>query len=637
MCGIAGYFNFHQRLIHSNHEVRNMLNVQQHRGPDDSGICFFNLAEKRKQDVTHKHHVNVDQPFDGVLGFNRLSIVDLSHHGHQPMTSADGNVVLCFNGEIYNAFEYRDQLLREGYSFRSSTDTEVILNLYLKYGFDSMIEKLNGMFAIVIVDLNVSEVIIARDRFGIKPLYYYKTEKQIGFSSELKSFYHTEGFRAELQSELLHEYMLFRGTQFKTLIKGVESLPPGHSMRFNKSGILSIKPFFNVNNYQRTKDTIKLSHAKESLYELLSRSVQSQLMSDVQLGCQLSGGVDSSMITALANQSMNGEFFESFSIVFDNPRFTEKKYIDQVSQKLNLKAHHFTLEPGYYITHLDKVTWHLETPINHPNTIGIYLLAQRAKEFVTVLLSGEGADEVFGGYARFRQMKYPYGMPFLKAFVKQGLNAFPFLSDYLNHRKRAVTSTSFMTAQTARLLFPSFSEKAALDERLSLYDSMTGSVFDKQVKFDMVTYLPDLLIRQDKMSMAHSVENRVPFLDNNVFKGSFAIPEGLMLKRAPNHEKFLLKELCSNVFGRQFAYRNKVGFGIPLKDFFSSNDFSQRLCDDLIPGIKKRAIFDGLLIESMFKNIERLNYREVEALWVMITMEIWLRQFIDHRTISTDK
>ena len=635
MCGITGYYNFDSKPIRSNKEIVEMLEVQRHRGPDDSGIVFFNLNKKSKKEVFHKQIKNLDNNFEGVLGFNRLSILDLSMHGHQPMSNDKGDVILTLNGEIYNAFDFKDELIKDGFHFKSTSDTEVVLYLYLKYGWDKMLSLLNGMFAIVIVDLRVSEVYIARDRFGIKPMYYFKEDNKIGFSSEIKSFYKINGFKATLNKDLLDEFLIFRNTRNESLINEVNILAPGHYIKFNKEGEITSKQFFNINDYKRD-DIISnnIEVLKNDVELTLQKSVKSQLISDVKLGSQLSGGVDSSVVTYLANNLVKEKNFESVSIIFDNENYSEEKYIDQVADQLKIESHKFKMDADYYLDHIKKATWHLEGPINHPNTIGIYLLAQRAKEYVTVLLSGEGADEVFGGYSRFYLMKYRYKIPFIKGLIKNFPNALRYLKDYQNIPLQAINGTAFMPFEAAKKIKPDFNFYKATKPRMDLYKSFEGSIFDKQVKYEIATYIPDLLIRQDKMSMAHSIENRVPFLDNEVVKRSFQYPEDIMIQEETNHEKFLLKELCSNFFGKDFSYRDKMGFGIPLRDFFKDQKFKKYLTNDIFQSLQNRNLFNKVELKKLFENIENLNFKEMDTLWVLITLEIWIQEFIDKQGLN---
>ncbi|SMO50355.1 asparagine synthase (glutamine-hydrolysing) [Saccharicrinis carchari] len=634
MCGITGYINASSKPITDTSRIISMLKVQRHRGPDDSGIRAFNLKAGSSQALNSHSIEDIDGNFNGVLGFNRLSILDLSAMGHQPMLSPGGKVALAFNGEIYNAFDYKKELEEWGYQFKSTSDTEVVLALYLKYGLHEMLNRLNGMFAIVIVDLKKRSLYVARDRFGIKPMYYVSNKNVFAFSSELKCFKYINDFSFGLNPAKLDEYLLFRNNINDTLFSDIKSLKPGHFITYTHAGELNVEQFFNVNQYHRQHiHEISRKQVQQKLELCLGNSVQSQLMSDVKLGCQLSGGVDSSLVTWLANkQSKNGNF-ESVSIVFDDERFSEEKYIDQVSQTLGITAHKFLLDSEYYLDHFEHATWHLEAPLNHPNTIGIYKLSQRAKEYVTVLLSGEGADEVFGGYERFYDIKYPYGGLNILRQIKNNVKQPSEILDYFNEANRAIMSTAFMQPALAKMLCPQFNKRKAAYDRISLYNGLTGTRFDRQVKYEMQSYLPDLLIRQDKMSMAHSIENRVPFLDNEVVSRSFSIPEKFLLSRkngnGTNTEKYLLKQMTAEVFGHHFAFRDKMGFGIPLREFFLKDRFNQYLNDKVLPGLKGRGVFDGKLVNNWVGNIKGLSPRELEALWVVIAFEAWASVYLD--------
>jgi len=310
MCGITGYINLKGQPLNDTSRILDMLKVQKHRGPDDSGIRAFSLLSGRSVETGTRNAEPVDVQFEGVIGFNRLSILDLSSNGHQPMLSPDGKVLLTLNGEIYNAFDLKPELEEWGYRFKSTTDTEVVLALYLKYGFEGMLQRLNGMFAIVIADLGRNELFVTRDRFGIKPMYYLRTGDLFAFSSELKSFGLLDGFRFQLDEEKLDEFLLFRNTLEGTLFKEVQSLPPGHYLSFRHDRELACRSYFNINQYTRYNGNGVLDQYGEKLEQWMTRSVQSQLMSDVKLGCQLSGGIDSSLVTWLANKNGSRGNFE---------------------------------------------------------------------------------------------------------------------------------------------------------------------------------------------------------------------------------------------------------------------------------------------------------------------------------------
>jgi asparagine synthase (glutamine-hydrolysing) len=641
MCGITGYINLNKEPVRDTGKILSMLRVQKHRGPDDFGIRAFTLRKGRSLELSRVEERPIDGSFEGILGFNRLSILDLSMNGHQPMVSPDNKVLLTLNGEIYNAFDFSKELTNWGYRFKSTSDSEIVLALYLKYGFEGLLERLNGMFAIVIIDLRSGTLFIVRDRFGIKPMYYIHTNKIFAFSSELKSFGYLDNFTFRLDESQLDEYMLFRGNIKGTLYKDIHSLKPGNYLTFSYEKGLINRCFFDVNCFTRVSTDNQSIEAYEKVMEShLGRSVERQLMSDVKLGCQLSGGIDSSLVTYFANKKAQKEHFESVSIIFSDPRFNEEKYIDQVAGQLGIKAHKFLLDTSYYLRNLEKATWHLETPINHPNTIGIYLLSQRAKEYVTVLLSGEGADEVFGGYSWYYDVRYPFSRRIILSKIKNFANNPAELVSYLDPVYRAVIATAYMPSRIAVKLKKDFSFGRATTERIKLYNSLEGSIFDRQVKYEMLTYLPELLIRQDKMSMAHSIENRVPYLDNEVVANAFNIPEKyFLMRKSPeglNTEKYMLKKMTARIFNPDFAFRNKMGFGIPLRQYFLDKKFNSYLNDKVIPGIRKRGIFEHKIVENWLSGLASIKYIELESLWIALTFEIWASVYLDHTYENRD-
>ena len=627
MCGIAGYYNKSGKSIGNTSTLLQMLEIQKHRGPDDSGIRAFSLKSQKTQEYSNRGVETVNPDFEGIIGFNRLSILDLSANGHQPMSTADGKVMLAFNGEIYNAFDFKDELKADGYHFKSTSDTEVILALYLKYGFDGMISRLNGMFAIVLADVSKQLLFIARDRFGIKPMYIYENKDILAFASEIKSFLPLEEFSPSLNASLLDEFLLFRSTINRTLLNGVTLLDPGTYTSYRTDGIKKVTSFFSLESYARVQGNQSLDESLSKIREVLNASVKSQMISDVKLGSQLSGGMDSSLVTYFASQSNTSELLETVSITLDDPRFNEEPYINTVTERLKLQAHKFKLVSSYYLDNLQLATWHLESPINHPNTIGIYLLSQQAKKYVTVLLSGEGSDEVFGGYSRFAQVAYPFQVRNLWSAFRKGEASS--IKDYFNKAHRTILSTSFFTLQSAQNLKKDFRMESAMNFRKQIYSSFSGSTFDKQIKYEISTYLPDLLIRQDKMSMAHSIENRVPFLDNNVLKASFEIPVNHLIPRynSVRNSKYVLKRLGAEVFGDVFAFRSKQGFGIPLRSFFSDQKFKSFLNEQILPGIKRRGIFSIDEINKSLNNLSSISSSELDALWIMVSFELWAERF----------
>lgn len=635
MSGIAGYLKIDSVPIENSSLILNMLKLQKHRGPDDTGIRLFSFQYTSSKEILSQRPISIKRNFEGVLGINSLNILDHTPNGHQPMTSPDSKVIIAMNGLVYNAFSFKTELEKWGYVFRSKSDTEIILALYLKYGFEAMLQKLNGMFAIVLIDLFQQKLYFARDRFGIKPFYYFLNNRIIAFSSELKSFLYLDNFQFNLNEEKLDEYLLFRSNLKGTLFSDIEILEPSHYLLYQPTKGIIKRKYFDLNKYYRVNRGENADSWLSETQEWLEKSVRSQLIGDVRIGGQLSGGIDSSLITWLINRNIEYENHDQhyFSIIFENKFFNEEHYIDTVSNILGIKAHKIPLDHISYLKNIEKATWHIETPLNHPNSVGLYILSQEAKKFVTVLLSGEGADEVFGGYSRVFKVLNPYSwIDFLKV-IKKNQAAPGSIIHYLNQNQRAVMAAAFLTPYYAGRLKDDFKRNTAIQDRLSLYKSLSGSGFDKLIKYEFITYLPDLLVRQDKMLMAHSIENRMPFLDNNVVEGSFTIPEkflsGKIFRRKEYVPKYLLKEVASKIFGNNFAYREKMGFGIPLVEFLSKPDFREYLNDLIIPGIQKRGLFSYRYVSRWKDEIPNLNYTELEAFWIMISFEIWASLYLD--------
>jgi asparagine synthase (glutamine-hydrolysing) len=631
MCGLAGYIDFNNANERSNRVMLEMLRLQQHRGPDDSGIVAVNTHDQQLWEVDSKHPADFENPANLVLGFNRLSILDLTTNGHQPMISVEAKVVILLNGEVYNAFDYKDDLINKDYVFKSQTDTEVVLNLYLEYGFEKMIKMLNGMFAIVLLDLRKGILFLARDRFGIKPLYVLQTANRLAFSSELKSFKALPDFHFELEKDNLDEFLLFRNLINRTLFKNIINLPPGEYWHTSFTGRLIKTKYYDVADENHA--VLAGEQAKYALIDSLQEGVHRQMISDVKLGCQLSGGVDSSMVSYYAANYLPAGNLDTISIVFENQAYSEKQYIDYVANRLKLKSHKFTLQPGYYIDKLEDATWHFENPLNHPNTIGIFLLSSEAKKHVTVLLSGEGADEILAGYERFSWQQEGIFSKHFIVKLRQNREAFmQFIKSYIDADTRMVMSSVFSSLPVIHNLRPGFNFTQAIIPRLDISRSIGGSGLSKHRKYEIKTYLPDLLMRQDKMSMAHSIENRVPFLDNDLVSTALNIDEASLINkyRGNKEGKFVLKETCAEVFDNTFAFRKKMGFGIPLREFMQSPIFKEKMSDVWLPGIRQRGIFPGDPINNWARNMSRLPADKIDGLWQMIGFEIWAQQYLDN-------
>ncbi len=641
MCGFVGMLNFDETPIDIG-ILSKMTEIQKHRGPDDEGRTAFSL-----KDGTFKHVPRNCRegklPFSGGLGFNRLSILDLSSMGSQPMVSSSQKAIIAFNGEIYNAFELRPELEQKGYVFNSNTDTEVILNLFDAYGFEGMLSRLNGMFAICIVDLNVKRIFLARDRLGIKPLYISRVGKTLLFSSEVKSFLHHPSFGLELDSNSLDEYLTFRYCSGSNhLLSNVEQVKPGCWLSISSLSDQRLASYWEIPDMPFPKKENSLENSIQNAEIHLERSVQSQLLSDAKLGCQLSGGIDSSLINFLASRNTNDNL-DAFSVTFKDPAYSEKQWIDSAAERSNITSHCFELDAEYFAKNISRASWHLDQPLNHPNSLGLMFLAENACSHVKVLLSGEGADESLGGYARYY---YAKARPFTSPFVNSLNRIFPDKMSKLTRRlggssdkvENFLMSSSFLDSRFVENLRLDYDYESVLERRRTLF--MEGNSHDHLancLKYDMRTYLVDLLIRQDKMTMASSVENRVPFLDHNWIEfvrneipisHLVRVCSTLNPKNAVNRgTKVVLKKMARKYFDENFVFRRKAGFAIPMKQFFKQSLFREQVEDTILPGIASRELLNHKYINRLWSNLDSISNFELEALWGALSVEFWIQSF----------
>ncbi|AGF78359.1 asparagine synthase, glutamine-hydrolyzing [Desulfocapsa sulfexigens DSM 10523] len=639
MCGILGIYNLNGAPC-SPAVLKRMTISQQHRGPDDSGIRMFSLTHQTSCEMSPKKtEKKKNGSFEGGLGFNRLSILDLSSDGHQPMCNHDGSIFIAFNGEIYNAFDYQKELSAAGYTFRSKTDTEVVLYLYEHIGFEAMLDRLNGMFAICIVDLNKREIFLARDHFGIKPLYWVKQGNTVLFSSEVKSFLEHPDFRAELDRSHVDEYLTFRYCADEDfLLKNVKQLQPGYFLRISSNGITK-KQYWEIGtkNYDISLDETAILN---KLDQLLGESVERQLISDVKLGCQLSGGIDSSLVTAYARRNFGADL-ETFSIVFQDNEFSEDKWISQAAAKCNVHSHRYMMGVSDIITSFDKATWHLDQPLNLPNSLGIYLLAEKSKDIVTVLLSGEGADELFGGYSRYYDValrsRFTPLLPGLQLIPGLGGRLARKFNTSLSPEDAFILASATLSFDDLKKLRPEMDWNKTLGKRQNLlgrFDS--GRIIKQCLKYDMQTYMVDLLVRQDKMTMAHSMENRVPFLDRKLVDFVYSLPvdylvgDSLQFKNGySKNTKKILKKLAEQTFDNNFAYRTKCGFPLPLEEFFKTQYFTDYMEQCILPGIKNRGVFQETTVRNWWTQLKMSGQKNGRKIWIAVAFEIWAQIFLD--------
>ncbi len=633
MCGISGMIGTGRNRIHNTQYVKRMVDILHHRGPDDNGM----LGVCNGQFVTYptNEFVATGDGCSALMGFARLSIRDLSILGHQPMIDSMNTVAISFNGEIYNADEIREELKAKNHKFRSKTDTEVILESYLEYGFEETVNKLNGMFAIIIADLNRRVYYLARDRVGIKPLYYTCGDNFLIYASEIKAILQYPKTDKSLSMEAIYEKMMYRGATFPSLFESIKWVEPGTYLIVSFDGNISKHRFFCIDNYTRLeksdyrKDRIKLEEALKS-------SIRRQMISDVKVGCQLSGGVDSSLVCWYAKLVDPHNMNDTISIISPVPEFSEEKWIDEVDDKLGISGHKFLLDTERVFDTLPLSLYHIETILTQPNSLGILQISEHAKDYVTVLLSGEGADEMMGGYECWYEP-----LSLLWKFSKHR-------HDIEQYENFVLEMEIDPDQQWVQRILPSFDRKSILARRREILDSMSGDPYTRVMKYHFSTYLPELLLRQDKMSMANSIENRVPILDNEMINTVFQLPiedlvrEHIHLAGPINllrnrrravwktNCKYIFKEMCADVYGHDFAYRRKMGFPMPIITFMCSNQFKEKFYDEWKPKMRARGIFDADEVDILYKKQDKLSFRESEALWRALTFEMWAEMFVDN-------
>ncbi len=562
------------------------------------------LLLKMRETIRHRGHDGQGAYIDdGVaVAHTRLSILDVTAAGHQPMLTEDGEFVLSFNGEIYNHAEFRSELLKK-YRFKSQSDTESLLYAFKEWD-ETCLGLCRGMFAFSILDKKKRDLFLAVDRFGIKPLYYIDTPDWFAWSSEIKSLLLLPGFVPKFRKAVLHEYLLFRSVAGpETLIEGIYKILPAHSLRYSiATGAVEQKKYWSRG--EATNATAPPGSSEDAIRNLLTRSVREHLLADVPVGIQLSGGVDSSLIGALVRREIPAtQELHSFSIGSPDPRWNEFEYSRLASHVLKTNHHELIFTEEDFCKNLPIATYHYDEPINHSHSVPMMLLAEEAKKHVKVLLSGEGADEIFGGYSRYLMLAQDRDLTdemilYSNAFVPQ-------------NDARAATGNT-------------------LDLELSARRALLGDSSDqhrKLAEYDIETYLPPLLLRQDKMGMRSSLENRVPFLDADLVCAALALPQEE--KYSSTESKILLKKIASDFLPPEIVYRKKVGFGQPIEAWLRNESGLGAYLVFFTHPNPPRDFFDYAAIQEMIMRHREKKGNYTAILWALINLELWTRIFID--------
>ncbi len=631
MCGINGIaFSKRSGRLVEERRLTAMRDVLRHRGPDDAG----NFIDGKVG-----------------LGHRRLSIVDVGG-GHQPMTNEDNTLHIIYNGEIYNHADYREPLEAQGHVYRTHCDTETILHLYEEHGRDC-VQYLRGMFAFAIWDQRKQELFIARDRLGVKPLYYFHApDGSLYFASEIKALFAAGALKPELNYAALPDYLANHATSGEaTLFAGVKRLLPGHTMLW-RDGVIDIARYWDV-SFQRDEIELPQRDYIQQWKELFTHSVRLRLMADVPLGMFLSGGIDSSAIAAMMS-GMVDEPIKTFSVAFKEREANELEYARLVANAFKTDHHEVVVDPAEFFEHLPRLIWHEDEPLAHPSSVALYFVSQLASQHVKVVLTGEGSDEMLGGYERYYKtiLNLSLGGAYHKMPAEPVRKAVKWSIERLSvsskARQKLRRTFLYLPADIETLYFDNFAvftramqpelltEEAreqigALDpyREMNRYfiDTDAESLLDRMLYADTKTYLHELLMKQDQMSMAASLESRVPFLDHKLVEFTAQLPDNLKLRRGWT-TKYILRESMKNILPEAILKRSKMGFPVPVGRWFR-NEF-RHIIDEYVLGERAlaRGIFSPLYVEQLVnEHVAGVNHSE--RLWSLVNFEMWQRQFID--------
>ncbi|MBQ3100610.1 MAG: asparagine synthase (glutamine-hydrolyzing) [Clostridia bacterium] len=606
MCGFVG---FTSKLENKKEVLNKMMDRIIHRGPDMAGDY-------------------IDETI--ALGFRRLSILDLSEAGRQPMVSPDGRYVITFNGEIYNFKQIKEELIALGHSFVSECDTEALLHGYMQYGED-VVYKLRGMFAFVIWDKQESKAFGARDFFGIKPFYYTSgSDGSFIFGSEIKSFLEHPAFVKDVNPDALRPYLTFQySSQEETFFKGVYKLPPAHYFVW-QNGEIKIERYWDV-DFKRVEKPFE--QYVEELDTVVNESVSAHRISDVKVASFLSGGIDSSYITASLMPD------KTFSVGFDFDRFNETNYAKELSDILGIENVRKLITADECFDMFPTIQYHMDEPQSNPSSVPLYFLAGLATEHVTVVLSGEGADEIYAGYEEYdissREKKYRKLPYFVRRAVASVVKRMPYFKghDFLIRggerpeeyfvgeahvfsEKEAddIVNDRFRNAPTVKQICKKVYDKVADSDELT-----------KKQYLDLNLWLPgDILLKADKMSMAHSLELRVPFLDKEVMKHAQGIPHEYKING--KNTKYVLREASRKTLPNEWADRIKLGFPVPIRFWLREEKYYNNV-KEYFSSDYAAEFFDRDKLLQMLEDHKNEKANNQRKIWTVYTFLVWYKRF----------
>lgn len=625
MCGIAGIYNFKSENTVNESDIETMTSVIHYRGPDGDGIYTSGAIG---------------------LGHKRLTIIDTSERSNQPMSSASGKQTLCYNGEVYNYLELAESLISQGVGFRTSSDTEVILELIRSKGTDAL-KSLNGMFAFAYWDETTKTFFLARDRVGIKPLYYKETHEGIVFASEIKSLLvNSPNTESTVNRGLIDSYMsLGFCPSNETLFEGIHKVPPGHVLTI-KDGEVVLEQYWDM-KFEKHYDLGEKHYIKET-QRLFEDAVKLQLRSDVPLGVFLSGGVDSSSVVAMMSK-LGVRNIKTFSVAWDYGKdFDETQYARQVSEQFNTDHTEYFMTATEFKKFLPQYIRHMDEPVTEAAAISLYYLAVKTKEKVTVVLSGEGADEVFGGYSIYKYLQVVENYKKTPKILKNILNPIlrrlgAKLTKYADlseiELEQSYAGVSFYETKQKQALYSNEFKGEALNSNIfqrlkPYYDKVSNQDAQSKMQYvDIKSWLvDDLLIKADRMSMAASLELRVPFLDHRFLDFAASMPSKYRNKHYES--KYILKKAMEPYLSKDILYRKKQGFPTPLAIMFQTD--LKDYVTDIIDSEKahSRGYFNKSEIQRLINEHSKKERDHHKILWQLLVLELWHREFIDSNKSS---
>ena len=606
MCGFVG---FSGKLENKKEVLNKMMGRIVHRGPDSEGEFISD---------------------DIALGFRRLSIIDLGG-GSQPIYNEDGSVVIVYNGETYNFMELREELVADGHVFSTDTDTEVLVHGYEKWG-DKLAEHLRGMYAFVIYDMKKGIIYGARDIFGIKPFYYYRTEDgDYIFGSEIKAFLEHPKFKKKLNKNALRPYLTFQYSSLdETFFEGVYKLPPAHSFTFKPGEELELTRYWDADFTEVSGD---FKRYVDEIDRAVHESVEAHRISDVKVGSFLSGGVDSSYITACLMPD------KTFSVGFDYDKFNETDYAKELSDKLGIENYRKLINADECFDNLSDIQYYMDEPQSNPSCLPLYFLARLASEHVTVVLSGEGADEIYAGYEWYDEAgmmkKYKRLPKFIRVAAAALAKKLPYFKGHDFIIKSSGNPEDYFIGQAMvwdekdalSVLNPEYRKGPSVKEVTApIYARVKGkSELDKKQYLDLNLWLPgDILLKADKMSMASSLELRVPFLDKKVIEHAQALPNKYKING--KNTKYIFRKAANLTLPDEWAERKKMGFPVPIRYWLAEDKYYNLVKTEFLSDEAKE-FFDTEKLVSLLDEHKSGKANNGRRIWTVYVFLTWYRRF----------